>query len=181
MARANGTADLILHPVRLRVIRTLLGGRRMTTAELAAELPDVATATLYRHVSTLADAGVLDVVGERAARGATERTYELHDGAAHVGGADLAGLGPEAHRAAFAAFVAGLLADFDAYLARDGADLAVDGVGFRHRAFWMTDEELDEFVGELGGLAKRWSRNAPAPGRRRRVLSTVLIPDEERE
>ncbi len=180
MARANGiTADLILHPVRLRIIRALLGGRRMTTAELAAELPDVATATLYRHVSALADAGVLDVVGERAARGATERTYELHDGTTHVGGVDLAGLDADAHRAAFAAFVAGLLADFDAYLARDDVDLEADRVGYRHRAFWMTDEEVDEFVDGLGRIAERWSANGPGPGRRRRVLSTVLIPDEE--
>ncbi|WP_353827670.1 helix-turn-helix domain-containing protein [Agromyces sp. SYSU T0242] len=179
MARANGSADLILHPVRMRIIRSLLGGRRLTTAELAADLPDVATATLYRHVGTLADAGVLEVVSERQVRGATERTYELRTDAAQVDADALAAMRPEEHRQAFAAFTAGLLASFDAYVDRGDVDLEADRVGYRHRALWLTDAELDEFLGELGRLAARWGELGPGAGRRRRVLSTVLIPDED--
>jgi DNA-binding transcriptional ArsR family regulator len=71
------TADLVLHPVRLRILQAFLGGRHLTTGDLARELPDVAQAGLYRHVSRLAKGGVLEVVGERQARGAVERTYAL--------------------------------------------------------------------------------------------------------
>ncbi|WP_324273703.1 helix-turn-helix domain-containing protein [Blastococcus brunescens] len=57
------SADLLLHPVRLRVVQAFLGDRTLTTSDLRAELPDVPTASLYRHVGVLADAGVLTVVG----------------------------------------------------------------------------------------------------------------------
>jgi hypothetical protein len=58
------TAELLLHPVRLRVVQALLGDRVLTTGDLHAELPDVPTASLYRHVAVLAGAGVLEVAYE---------------------------------------------------------------------------------------------------------------------
>jgi DNA-binding transcriptional ArsR family regulator len=84
------TADLILHPVRLRIVRAFLGGRSLTTSALAAELADVPAASLYRHVARLVDAGVLEVVAERRVRGTIERTFVLHVAAANIGASDLA-------------------------------------------------------------------------------------------
>ena len=51
------TADLLLHPVRLRIVEAFLGDRALTTSALAAELADVPPASLYRHVARLVDAG----------------------------------------------------------------------------------------------------------------------------
>ncbi len=59
------TLDLILHPVRLRIVHAMSGGRTRTTSELCTSLPDVPRTTLYRHVGLLAEAGVLEVVGEQ--------------------------------------------------------------------------------------------------------------------
>lgn len=78
------SADLLLHPIRLRIIQAFLGDRALTTTELRAELPDVAPATLYRQVARLVGAGVLGVVAERRVRGATERTYVLRASSASV-------------------------------------------------------------------------------------------------
>jgi len=48
--------------------------------------------------------------------------------------------GPEDHRQAFIAFVAGLLSDFDRYLARDQeVDLLRDGVSYRLMGLWLAD------------------------------------------
>ena len=49
----------------------------MTTAELCARLPGVSQATVYRHVGTLADAGILEVAGEQRVSGFVERSYRL--------------------------------------------------------------------------------------------------------
>ena len=68
------SADLLLHPVRLRIVQAFLGDRALTTAQLAAELGDVPHASLYRHVSLLAKAGVLHVVAERRVRAVVEHT-----------------------------------------------------------------------------------------------------------
>ena len=78
------SADLVLHPVRLRILQAFLGDRALTTGELRDELPDVPAASLYRHVARLVDAGVLSVVAERRVRGAVERTYVLRTSAASV-------------------------------------------------------------------------------------------------
>ena len=58
-------AELVLHPVRLRIIQSLIGGRERTPQQIAEELPDVAQATLYRHLGRLAKAGLVKVVAER--------------------------------------------------------------------------------------------------------------------
>src|SRR5262249_24220554 len=67
------SADLLLHPVRLRILQTFLGDRTLTTSDLQAELPDVPPASLYRHVARLVGAGVLVVVDERRGPGAPPR------------------------------------------------------------------------------------------------------------
>ena len=172
------SADLLLHPVRLRVVQAFLGDRVLTTAELHALLPDVPTASLYRHVATLADAGLLTVVGERRVRGAAERSYRLVVEAASVTPADTAGMSAEEHGRAFTSFVGALLADFGRYLERGDVDPARDGVGYRQAALWLDDEELAAFVAELREVVGRRMEGRPGGRRRRRLLSTVLMPGD---
>lgn len=176
MVRTTSTADLVLHPVRLRIIQSLLGGRRLTTAQIARELDDVTTATLYRQVAILAEAGILEVVEERRVRGAVERTYELRVEASQLTPEELGRMTADDHRHAFAAFVSGLLVSFDAYLGHGDVDLIRDGVGYRQNAMWLTDEEAADLIGEMRVVFASRLQNGLAEGRRRRLLSTVLIP-----
>ena len=175
------SADLLLHPVRLRVVQAFLGDRILTTADLRAELPDVPPATLYRHVGTLAEAGVLEVVGERKVRGTAERSYRLVVEAASVDADSAAAMTVEDHRRAFRTFVAALLADFDRYAsAAEGAtlDLARDGVGYRQVGLWLTDEEFATLVVDLRAVLQARTALEPDGVRRRRIVSTVFLPGE---
>ena len=92
------SADLLLHPIRLRIIQTFLGDRRLTTGQLRLEIADVAPATLYRQVATLAQAGVLTVVDERRVRGTVERTYALSIADAELSDDELIRMTPDDHR-----------------------------------------------------------------------------------
>jgi hypothetical protein len=172
------TADLLLHPVRLRIVQAFLGDRTLTTTELRGELEDVPVATLYRHVGLLADAGVLSVVGERKVRGAAERSYRLVLEGASLNPEDAAAMTAEDHRRAFTTFVATLLGDFDRYLARAGdpPDLLRDGVGYRQAAVWVTDQEFDAMVGDLAAVLTARMAHRPDGARRRRMISTVHLP-----
>ena len=173
------SADLLLHPVRLRIVQAFLGDRTLTTADLRSDLPDVPAATLYRHVGVLAEAGVLAVVGERRVRGAAERSYRLVTEAASVGAADAAAMSVDEHRRAFATFVAALLADFDRYAdaaAGPGLDPAADGVGYRQLALWLDDEEFTELVTELRAVLTARMALEPDGVRRRRIVSQVFLP-----
>jgi len=173
------TADLLLHPVRLRIVQAFLGDRALTTSALAAELADVPPASLYRHVARLVDAGVLGVVAERRVRGALERTYVLRLSAATVGLDEVAAMSADDHRQAFMAFVAGLLGDFDRYLAHGDIDLLRDGVGYRMAGLWLDDAEYAELLRELTRVLQPKLAHPPGPGRKRRILGYVLMPGSE--
>jgi DNA-binding transcriptional ArsR family regulator len=175
------SADLLLHPVRLRIVKAFLGDRALTTRQLAAELPDVPAASVYRHVGRLAEAGVLHVAAERRVRGITERTYVLRLYAAQLQPGEIAAMTAQEHGSAFLAYVAGLLGDFDRYLAAGPADPALDGAGYRVAAMWLTDAELADYRRDLAAITRPRLAHGPADGRRRRMLYTVMLPAPEEE
>ena len=170
------SADLLLHPVRLRIVQAFLGDRALTTSALAAELADVPAASLYRHVARLVDTGVLAVVAERRVRGALERTYVLRVSAATIGLDEISEMSTDDHRQAFMAFVAGLLANFDRYLAREDRDLLRDGVAYRMAGLWLDDAEFAELMRELTRVLQPRMASPSRPGRSRRILGYILLP-----
>lgn len=170
-----GSADLLLHPLRLRIVQAFLGERALTTTELSAELSDIPPASLYRQVARLVSAGVLQVVAERRVRGALERTYMLRLAAASIGPDEVASMGAEDHRQAFMAFVAGLLGDADRYLQRPDFDPLRDEVSYRLAGLWLDDAEYADLLRDLVRVLHPRLANAPRAGRRRRILATVLL------
>ena len=174
----TGSADLLLHPVRLRILQAFLGDRALTTSQLSGELADVPAASLYRHVARLVAGGVLQVVAERRVRGAVERTYLLRQAAARVRLDELAAMRADEVRAMFMAFAAGLLGDFDRYLQRGEPDLVRDGVAFGIEGLWLDDSEFAEMMLDLYRVLDGRRANGPAHGRRRRLLASVLLPGD---
>src|SRR6185437_14890770 len=73
-------AELLFHPVRMRIIVALARGAQLTAQQLGEVLADVPAPTLYRQLKKLHEGGVLDVVEERRVRGTVERVYALRLG-----------------------------------------------------------------------------------------------------
>jgi hypothetical protein len=170
------SADLLLHPVRLRIVKAFLGDRALTTSELAEELDDVPSGSLYRHVALLVKAGVLQVVAERRVRGAVERTYTLRLFAARITPEEAKRMSPDEHAQAFMVFVAGMLADADRYLAAGQPDPARDGADYKVGALWLSDAEFAELIRDLAIVFQPRLGNPPAPDRKRRMVYTVFLP-----
>ncbi len=173
------SADLLLHPVRLRIVKAFLGDRALTIKQLAAELPDVPAGSIYRHVARLTDAGVLQVVAERRVRATTERTYALRMYAAQLQPDEIAAMSLDEHVNAFLAYVAGLLGDFDRYIATQPEHPGKDGAGYKVAAMWLTDAELTDYLREFAAITQARLANAPYGERKRRMLYTVLLPAPE--
>jgi Helix-turn-helix domain len=173
------SAELLLHPVRLRIVKAFLGDRALTTGQLAAELDDVPAGSLYRHIALLTKAGVLQVAAEHRVRGAVERTYTLRLFAARIGPGEAAAMSAEEHGQAFMAYVAGMLADADRYLASGTADPARDGADYRVGALWLTDAEFTDFLRDLTAVVAPRLANAPGKNRTRRMVYTVFLPAPE--
>jgi hypothetical protein len=173
------SADLLLHPVRLRILQSFLGDRALTTSQLSAELADVPSASLYRHVARLVDGGVLQVVAERRVRGAVERTYVLRMAAARVSLEDLEKMTVDDLRQLFTAFVAGLLGDIDRYLQRGDVDFVRDRVSFGIEGLWLDDNEYLELLTDIYRVLEPRRRNQPGKGRQRRILASLLMPGDD--
>lgn len=173
------TANLLLHPVRMRILQTLVGAGELTTAQLRERLPDVSPASMYRHVATLAKAGILEVVQERPVRGTVERSYRVRQDEALVDEDARADMTKDDHRQAFTVFTGAMMADLDRYLSRDDADPPRDGVLYRQGAVWVTPEEFTELVEELEALVARRTGHRPGDGRVRHIVSLALVPDKE--
>lgn len=166
-------ADVILHPVRMRIIQQF-GGQEMTTAELRNALPDVTQATLYRHVATLVEAEILTVVHERRVRGAIERTLALGARMAHVDQAELRAMGDAQLRMAFLAFLGEIGAAFDRFLSEPDPAMR-DFLGFGQSPLYVADGDLATIQTGLMELLAPY-RDDGRDGARRVDLATILIP-----
>jgi DNA-binding transcriptional ArsR family regulator len=166
---------LALHPVRIRILRAL-AGVRLTTQDLVVLLPDIPHATLYRHLSTLVKAGLIEVVDKRKIRGAVERVYALPAHGATLDAAALATATPEDHARYFTAFVSSLLSEFSRYLARERIDFVADGTGYQQIVLYLTDAELAQFAADLGQVIGPLLGNEPGEGRVPRLLATIMLP-----
>jgi len=171
------TTDLLLHPVRMRIVNALSGARTLTTSELRQRMAEFGQATVYRHVARLVDAGVIEVEAEQRIRGAVERRYRLRPERARISEESAAAMSLDDHRRAFTAAMAALLADFGGYLELDGANPPKDMVGYRHFTLWLDKAELASLVAQVKGILTRLNYE-PKPGRYPYRLSTIFFPLE---
>ncbi|WP_030750350.1 helix-turn-helix domain-containing protein [Streptomyces sp. NRRL F-5135] len=172
------SSNLLLHPVRMRILQTLVGADELTTAQLRERMPDVPPATMYRHIATLTRAGVLEVVGERPVRGTLERSYRVRQDQALVDVDARGTMTKDDHRQAFTVFTGAMMADFDRYLSRDDSEPAREGVLYRQGGVWLTEEEFTDLVAELEAVVARRARATPGDGRVRHIISVALVPDK---
>ncbi len=170
--------ELLLHPVRLRIVHALSGAAIRTTADLGGRMPDVSKATLYRQVALLVEGGVLEVAGERRVHGAVERSYRLSATRPAIEPERVAAMSLDDHRAAFLASVAALVAEFEAYLEAGHADPAADSVGYRQLPVWLDAGEVEGLARQMTALIEAVRANRPGPGRRRYLLSPIFFPVE---
>lgn len=168
---------MILHPVRMRIIGLLVGGRKLTAQGMAERLGDVPLPSLYRHLNKLVKGGILSVVDGRRVRGAVERVYGLPDQGANLTQDDLAHASRDDHMRYFLTFVDSLLDSFDRYLQQEKPDLLRDGVGYRQIPLYLSDGEFVELNQKIRSVWMSALSNQPAPDRRRRVFSTIVMPD----
>ena len=71
-------AEIVMNPARQRIFQFFLLHETGTVKELRKALPDIPSASLYRHIKILADCSILMVVDENRIRGTVESVYQLN-------------------------------------------------------------------------------------------------------
>lgn len=170
------STGLLLHPVRLRIVQRFLGGRTLTTKELAAEISDVPPASLYRHVARLEEGGALVVVRERKVRGTLERTYALKSRALDISLDELKNMTADDHRHIFISFAARLISDFEQFIDQDELDPEHDSISYQVQTLWLDKDEANSLARDIAALLDPYLANVAQGGRKRQTFFTAIIP-----
>ena len=92
--------------------------------------------------------------------------------------AEIAAMSIADHQRGFAAAIAALLGEFNAYLGREGANPLADSASYRQFSLWLSDDEKAAFIEELIVAIGRRMEQGPTPDRRRNLVSTILFPTD---
>jgi DNA-binding transcriptional ArsR family regulator len=172
----KNNTDLILHPLRLRILRTL-AGKKMTIKELNAELEDIPQASLYRHINKLVEARIITICGQNKIKGTLEKVYSFSNLSSLVKSEDLKKATKEDHFRFFASFICTLLDDYSRYLTSGDVDLERDFVGYRTVQINVTDKEFLQLGHDINEAFIPYLNNKPKAGRKLKNFSTIVVPD----
>ncbi|MEH7883979.1 helix-turn-helix domain-containing protein [Bacillus sp. JJ1609] len=167
-------ADLILHPVRMKILQTLASGRRKTVQQIAEQLTEVPQATLYRHLKKLLEAKVIEVVDENQVRGTVEKVYALPQNNQLLSREEVLNAGPDEHLNYFIRFLGSVLMNFEEYIRQPKYDFEKDMVSFRMATLYASDEEYSEFIKKYVELITPLLQNEPATNRKKRTITNIL-------
>lgn len=171
-------ADLIIHPIRLRILQ-LLSREPLTTSKLDHLMPDVAKSSIYRHIRKLLDGGFIEIAESHPVKGTPENSYRLVK-VPHITTEDAQHMSKEDHLHLFSSYVAGLVQGFKSYLdSRETLDLVSDRVGYSQILFYANTDEFDALFIPLRDQLTKISQQPPQPGRRLRKLVLINHPEVE--
>ena len=170
-------ADIIFHPIRIRVVQALFGERKLTAQQLVAILEGPSIATLYRHLNRMVQAGILTVVEERPIRGTFEKVYALaHEKAATFQTDEVRAIGREDRMRHFTTLIGALLNDYDRYLGQEEISSGDVGMILRQEALYVTEEEAQRIGAAFRETLAPYLQNPPESARQRHLLTTILLP-----
>lgn len=164
--------DIIMNPVRQRIIQYLIVHGQGSTGEIKNELADIPPASLYRHIRLLLEHGLIEVASEKKVRGTVEKTYRLVKISADDYGNQDAG-------ALIQSGLMSLMAVFNKYFSSGDNDPVKDMLSFSTSTLMLTDAELLDLLKKIGELISGHINNKPEDGRKERRLTIILSPCEE--
>jgi len=172
-------AELILHPVRYRILQALVDCE-LTTQQISEDLAGIPTSSIYRHLKILLAAGMVEIADTNQVKGIEERVYRL-SGRPHIMQEELAEYSKEEIKRYFAAYLSFLLNGFSTYVdTEDALDMGRDHAGYTDAIIHATPEEFDELGKALNQLLAPYIQSKPGKGKQRQVISIISFPVERK-
>ena len=160
--------QVALHPVRMKILSYLFAGSS-TPQQIHKDLPEIAPATLYRHIKALLDARLIEVEQENQKRGAIEVTYRLSRATSQ----------PEPSsdelKKLFNVYLAGMLNSFDRFVGSEQQSES-NRHGFSKAIFYATPNQLYEFQKKVLEAITPLLKPSSQPHQMAYELSTILLP-----
>ena len=163
--------EVMLNPIRLRIVQQLALQASMTATELCEKINDVPRTTLYRHINILLENDIVSVVAEKKIRGSLERTLALN--IEEIKKHNTLENAPQQ----MLAFLMNRYVRFHNYFNGENPNPGRDRIFFNNTIMMMDDKEFDQFLTELRDLLIKFSFET-ASGRRPRDISVISAPVE---
>ena len=163
-------ANVVLNPVRMRIIQYLLTHRTGTAAEIGSELSDIPTASLYRHLGILQNSGLIGVQRENKIRGTLQKVYRLEKQES---------ISPNNYgeaRELIKNSLLSLIGDFERYFQKGERDLQKDLLLLNSMPLVLSDEEFMALLKEMTELLKKYLEYKPKEGRKMRKMTIISSP-----
>lgn len=165
-------AEVVMNPVRQRIFQYFLLHETGTVKDIKKALPDVPSASLYRHVKILADSSILVVVGENRIRGTVESIYRLNKSAMSAG---------EESGNAVQMSLLSICAAFAKYFSSGNADPERDMLLFTNCTLLLTDGEFSDFLSEINEVTLRYMKVEAKADSKTRQITLISAPVNEQE
>lgn len=164
--------DIILNPVRMRIIQTIAVNNTMTATEIYEKISDVPRTTIYRHIKILLDNDILSVVSEQKIRGSLERTLAINTGEILKQNTI-----ENAAQNAFSILMKKYTM-FQKYFSGENNNTGEDKVFINSMILMTTDEEFDKFLLELRDILMKYNFDY-SKGRKARDITIISAPEEK--
>lgn len=163
-------AEIVMNPVRQRIFQYFLLHKTGTVKGIRKALPDVPSASLYRHIKILTDSTILMVVGENRIRGTVESVYQLNKDAMET---------EDETGNAVQMSLLSICATFAKYFSSGKADSKKDMLLFTNCTLLLTDEEFSGFLTEINQIAVKYMKKEAVEGSKTRQITLISAPSNE--
>lgn len=163
-------AEVIMNPVRQRIIQYLMVHDKGTVKEIKNKLSDIPTPSLYRHVKILVENSVIVVAEENRIRGTVESVYRMNPSALTVEDED--GMAVQVS-------LMSICTAFAKYFATGHADPRKDMLMLTSCTLMLTDDEFGDFLKEINEFAMKYFSKEPTEGRSPRHVTLISSPVNE--
>ena len=163
-------AEIVMNPVRQRIFQYFLLHETGTVKEIRKALPDVPSASLYRHIKILTDSTILMVVGENRIRGTVESVYQLNK--------DAMATEDETGNAVQMSLLS-ICASFARYFSSGNADPKKDMLLLTNCTLLLTDEEFSSFLSEINEIALKYMKVETNMNSKTRQITLISAPTNE--
>lgn len=166
--------DIVMNPVRQRILQFFVVKKSGTVNDICSELTDIPRPSLYRHIKILQEAGLIEVISEKMVRGTMERTYALTTPKAEdYSKEDIAVI--------IQSTLLSLMASFGEYFKKPEADPMKDCLSISTSTVFLSDEEFISLMQSIAGLFSGILNNKPVEGRKERHLTIISSPNTKEE
>ena len=161
--------EIVMNPVRQRIFQYFLLHETGTVKEIRKALPDIPSASLYRHVKILTDNSVLMVVGENRIRGTVESIYQLNKDALTI---------EDENGNAVQMSLLSICASFTKYFSGSNVDPQKDMLLFTSCTLVLTDEEFSHFLSEVNEVAVKYMKTKATENSKTRQITLISSPTD---